>query len=116
MLQITREWLENEAEQLLKKIMNRSLNGADLHGGAYAGAAGIAYAMLRASSSPFNRNREESLKYGRRVLTQHLEAVRKVHLSIFLKIQQPDMRLGMLRMCFRTKQEKSIVKHGYHAR
>ncbi|KAL3982406.1 Lanthionine synthetase C-like family protein [Acanthocheilonema viteae] len=74
---VTKAWLENEAEQLLKKIMNRSSSYDDLHGGAYTGGAGIAYAVLRASSSSFNHSREESMKYGRRVLMQHLEAVRK---------------------------------------
>lgn len=77
-MQVTKAWLENEAGQLLKKIMNRSLSNDDLHGGAYTGGAGIAYAMLRASSSSFNHSREESMKYGRSVLMQHLEAVRKV--------------------------------------
>lgn len=71
--------MEDEAGQLLKKIMNRSSNDDDLHGGAYTGGAGIAYAMLRASSSSFNHSREESMKYGRRILMQHLEAAKKVN-------------------------------------
>uniref|UniRef100_A0AAF5PHE5 LanC-like protein 3 n=1 Tax=Wuchereria bancrofti TaxID=6293 RepID=A0AAF5PHE5_WUCBA len=74
---VTKTWLENEARQLLKKIMNRSPSNDDLHGGAYTGGAGIAYAMLKASSSSFNHDREESTKYGKRVLMLHLEAVRK---------------------------------------
>ncbi|VDO50244.1 unnamed protein product, partial [Brugia timori] len=74
---VTKTWLENEARQLLKKIMNRSLSNDDLHGGAYTGGAGIAYAMLRASSSSFTHDRKESTKYGKRILMLHLEAVRK---------------------------------------
>ncbi|CAG9539667.1 unnamed protein product [Cercopithifilaria johnstoni] len=74
---VAKTWLENEAGQLLKKIMNRSSDDDDLHGGAYTGEAGIAYALLRASSSSFNHSREESMKYGRRILMRHLEAVRK---------------------------------------
>ncbi|VDO26329.1 unnamed protein product [Onchocerca flexuosa] len=74
---VTRAWLENEARQILKKIMNRSSSNDDLHGGAYTGGAGIAYAILRASSSSFNHNRDESMKYGSRLLMQHLEAIRK---------------------------------------
>lgn len=81
---VTKTWLENEARQLLKKIMNRSLSNDDLHGGAYTGGAGIAYAMLRASSSSFTHDRKESTKYGKRILMLHLEAVRKVHFKCLL--------------------------------
>uniref|UniRef100_A0A915PFW6 Uncharacterized protein n=1 Tax=Setaria digitata TaxID=48799 RepID=A0A915PFW6_9BILA len=89
---VTKKWLMNEAEQLLKKIMNKSLSNDDLHGGAYTGGAGIAYAMLRASLSTFNHNREKPLRYGRRVLMQHLEAVIKVHFKHSLQRRKESSR------------------------
>lgn len=84
MFQVSEGWLENEAQKLLKKITKKSLSDHDLHGGAYTGEAGVAYAVLRASSSScFREQQEELLGYGRQVLQQHVKAAKKVSTGVF---------------------------------
>lgn len=79
---VTEGWLQNEAQKLLKKITKKSLSDNDLHGGAYTGEAGVAYAVLRASSSPcFREQQEELLGYGRQILQQHVKAAKKNELD-----------------------------------
>ncbi|KAM3725970.1 LanC-like protein [Dirofilaria immitis] len=104
---VTIAWLENEAEQFLRKIMNRSSNIDDLHGGAYTGGAGIAYAMLRASSSSFNHRCEESMKYGRRLLMQHLEAVRKNELNRETRYLLGSLSIYVICILYEKRSEKS---------
>ncbi|EFO26306.1 hypothetical protein LOAG_02178 [Loa loa] len=104
---VTKSWLENEAEQLLKKIMNRPSSNDDLHGGAYTGGAGIAYALLRASSSSFNHNQEESMKYGRHILMQHLEAARKEESNRETCYLLGSLSIYVISILYEEKNERS---------
>lgn len=72
-LQVTNDFLRNEAIVIVEKLLKKDFDNNDFHGGPYVGGAGIAYALFRAGKVLDYKKDEVNAK-GEYFLNRHLSS------------------------------------------